>query len=205
MLNKPRGRLRFFLWVLKRAGVVGGQRLPWWGIVLNVLLFPSRILMWIGLSAYDPASDTLTIGKVRLPLYQLAHFFEASRRGIWYRVVGFTEYGSPSIEWHEWPECSAVSVAGGDEVKECLRAALRHIYYYDGPQKNVTAWDYWKRWCTAADYDPANAIDQVRLQPSGDCVHTKPGWDDDPVLGPLIREAYSDKPNAPNDRLAKGV
>ena len=48
------------------------------------------------------------------------------------------------------------AVVGGDEVRECLRDALRHIYYYDGPQKNVTAWDYWKRWCKAAEYDPAN-------------------------------------------------
>jgi len=47
-----------------------------------------------------------------------------------------------------------------------------------------------------------NAPDQARLQPSpeagcsqGGCIHTKPAWDDDPVMGPLIREAYSDPAN----------
>ena len=44
-----------------------------------------------------------------------------------------------------------------DEVRECLREALRHIYYYDGQQKNVAAWDYWKRWCAAAKCDPSQA------------------------------------------------
>jgi len=57
------------------------------------------------------------------------------------------------------------ALVGVDEVEECLRAALRHIYYYDGPQKNVTAWDYWKRWCKAADYDPANASNERRQEP----------------------------------------
>ena len=50
-----------------------------------------------------------------------------------------------------------------------------------------------------------NAPDQARLQPSpeagcsrGGCVHTKPSWDDDRVMGTLIREAYSDPANTAN-------
>jgi hypothetical protein len=59
------------------------------------------------------------------------------------------------------------------------------------------------RGCPAKYCHTSNAPDQARLQPSheagcsqGGCIHTKPSWDDDPVLGPLIREAYSDPANA---------
>ena len=44
----------------------------------------------------------------------------------------------------------------------------------------------------------ASASDESRAPCScsqGECIHTKPSWDDDPVLGPLIREAYSEPAN----------
>ena len=51
-----------------------------------------------------------------------------------------------------------------DTVK-ALREALRHMYYYDGPQKNITRWDYWERWCKAAGYDPSKDDELARKTP----------------------------------------
>ena len=57
-------------------------------------------------------------------------------------------------------------------------------------------------WRVVADEETGS----TRLQPlpeagcsQGGCIHTKPSWDDDPVLGPLIREAYYDPANNPEE------
>jgi hypothetical protein len=84
---------------MRKAGIEEGQILPRWGIALMLILFPSRIKLWIGASVYDVASDTIRVGRVRLPLYALERTFgKASPPGHWFRVIGTTESGFPIIE-----------------------------------------------------------------------------------------------------------
>lgn len=93
------GRRIFFDWIMQKAGVELGQRYPWWGVVLLLILFPSRIPMWIGLPFYDACTDCIKIGGIRLPLHALLDTYrKPSPPGYWFRVVGKTEWGTPIVE-----------------------------------------------------------------------------------------------------------
>jgi hypothetical protein len=84
---------------MRKAGVTEGEMLPRWGVALMLLLFPSRIRLWIGADLYDVMSDTIRVGKVRLSLHWLERTFERpSRPGYWFRVKEITESGLTVIE-----------------------------------------------------------------------------------------------------------
>lgn len=93
------GRRMVFDWIMRKAGIELGQRYPWWGVVLLLILFPSRIPMWVGLPFYDACTDCVKVGNVKLPLHALADAYgKPSPPGYWFRVVGKTEWGTPIIE-----------------------------------------------------------------------------------------------------------
>lgn len=93
------GRRMVFDWIMRKAGVELGQMYPWWGVVLLLILFPSRIPMWIGLPFYDACTNCVKIGGVKLPIHALIDTYsKPSPPGYWFRVVGKTEWGTPIIE-----------------------------------------------------------------------------------------------------------
>ena len=49
--------------------------------------------------------------------------------------------------------------------------------------------------CDKMNIKPGDAI-TLTVHKGAFKLHTKPSWDDDPVMGPLIREAYSDPANS---------
>jgi hypothetical protein len=92
-------RRRLFAWIMRRAGVTEGECLPRWGIALNLILFPSRIKLWIGASVYDVGTDCIRVENMRVPLHALARTFgRSSPPGHWFRVIGKTCTGIPIIE-----------------------------------------------------------------------------------------------------------
>lgn len=98
-LDQLVGRRILFDWIMHKAGIELGQRYPWWGIALMMVLFPSRIPMFIGTPFYDAWTDCIKVGNVKLPLHALADTYgKPSPPGNWFRVVGKTEWGTPIIE-----------------------------------------------------------------------------------------------------------
>ena len=92
-------RNRIFVALCHTARLKEGDLLPVWAIVVNLILFPSRIKFWMSYDAYDPCRDCIKIGEVRMSLYSLDRIFgRGADAGFWYRVVGSTDTGFPILE-----------------------------------------------------------------------------------------------------------
>lgn len=135
---------------MTRAGIEEGNILPRWGVALNLMLFPSRILWVIGCHVYDAMRDSIIIGKVRLSLYQLKRTYSTpSPAGLWFRVAGHDANGYPRIEIRD---DNALAVKCGSHAVERIRRladdkALAIGEAWNGLNESADCIEYWVSRC----------------------------------------------------------